>query len=71
MAPAPRTPGESPDGTRGNRTATGHGTPRHGDTPAVTVTRGSAPPLLVPGAAAQAGAADTRERYRDVPVSPA
>ncbi|MFD3822026.1 hypothetical protein [Streptomyces sp. NPDC058625] len=69
-APAPHAPGESPDGTTGNRTAADHGTPRHGDTPAVTVSHRPRL-LLAPGVAAQAEAAETRDRYRDVPVSPA
>lgn len=72
-APAPRTPGTpagQPDGTTGSRSATDHGTPRHGDVYAVTTHH--RPPLRpVPGTTAHAEAAGTRDPYRDVPVSPA
>lgn len=66
-APAPHAPGapaDRPDGTAGN------GTPRHGDTPAVTPYSHPSP-RLVPGAVERAEATGTQDRYRDVPVSPA
>ncbi|MET7292146.1 hypothetical protein ABZS79_08380 [Streptomyces griseoloalbus] len=69
-APAPHAPPGQSDGTPGQRPAADNGTPRHGDACAVTAPH--RPPLrLVPGAVARAEATGTRDRYRDVPVSPA
>ncbi|WP_309058810.1 hypothetical protein [Streptomyces sp.] len=69
-APAPHAPAGRPDGTVGNRSTADNGTPRHGDAHAVTPC--PRPPLrLVPGAIERAEATGTRDRYRDVPVSPA
>ncbi|MGV4889066.1 hypothetical protein ACSR0Z_21125 [Streptomyces viridosporus] len=61
---APGVPGDRPDGTVGN------GTPRHGDTPAVTPCPHPSP-RLVPGAVERTEVTGTQDRYRDVPVSPA
>ncbi|MGY3203587.1 hypothetical protein [Streptomyces sp. TE5632] len=68
--PAPPAPGGSPDGTTGHRSAADHGTPRHGDAHAVTPSH-RLRVRLVPGATASTEAAETRDRHRDVPVSPA
>ncbi|KAF3463152.1 hypothetical protein [Streptomyces sp. Tu 3180] len=69
-APAPHAPAGQPDGTAGSRSTADNGTPRHGDAHAVTPC--PRPPLrLVPGATERAEATGTRDRYRDVPVSPA
>ncbi|MYS30228.1 hypothetical protein GTW38_25555, partial [Streptomyces sp. SID7804] len=68
--PAPHAPADHPDGTAGQRPAADNGSPRHGDAQAVTAFH--RPPLrLVPGALARVEATGTRDRYRDVPVSPA
>jgi hypothetical protein len=63
-------PTGDPDGALGTASGADQGTPRHGDTRAVT------PQLLltfrlVPGASERADAAGVREPYRDIPVSPA
>ncbi len=69
-APARQSPTGAPDGALGSGTGADHGTPRHGDAHAVTphhrITF-----RLVPGAVERADAAGTRDRYRDIPVSPA
>ncbi|WP_399942089.1 hypothetical protein ACGH52_23505 [Streptomyces sp. BBFR25] len=69
-APARPAPTGDPDGALGTASGADQGTPRHGDTRAVT------PQLLltfrlVPGASERADAAGVREPYRDIPVSPA
>ncbi|MEV0689924.1 hypothetical protein [Streptomyces sp. NPDC050388] len=69
-APAPHTPGGGPDGTTGHRSAADHGTPRHGDADAVTPGH-RLRVRFVPGATVSTEAAETEDRYRDVPVSPA
>ncbi|MFJ7771707.1 hypothetical protein ACIQ1J_25745 [Streptomyces sp. NPDC097107] len=69
-APAHRAPTGDPDGTLGAGAGADHGTPRHGDAHAVTPHH-RIPFRLVPGAFARAEAAETRDRYRDIPVSPA
>lgn len=69
-APAPHGPSGQSDGTPGQRPAADNGTPRHGDAYAVTAPH-RLPLRLVPGAVARAEATGTRDRYRDVPVSPA
>ncbi|PWI10948.1 hypothetical protein DIZ27_08800 [Streptomyces sp. NWU339] len=69
-APTPHAPGGSPDGTTGHRSAADHTTPRHGDAHAVTPGH-RLRVRLVPGATASTEAAELRDRYRDVPVSPA
>ncbi|MFE0806971.1 hypothetical protein ACFW34_05745 [Streptomyces sp. NPDC058848] len=68
-APARQSPTGDPDGALGAAGAD-HGTPRHGDAHAVTPHHGI-PFRLVPGALVRADAAETRDRYRDIPVSPA
>ncbi|MEV5438542.1 hypothetical protein AB0K80_21380 [Streptomyces sp. NPDC052682] len=67
--PAP-TPAGAPDGALGHRSAADNGTSRHGDPHALTVNH-LTPPRLVPGATAAREAAGTRDRCRDIPVSPA
>ncbi|MFC7895340.1 hypothetical protein [Streptomyces sp. NPDC057381] len=69
-APARQSPTGDPDGTLGTGAGADHGTPRHGDAHAVTPHH-RIPFRLVPGALASADAAGTRDRYRDIPVSPA
>ncbi|MFV0134111.1 hypothetical protein ACLGIH_12850 [Streptomyces sp. HMX87] len=69
-APAPHAPPGDPDGELANRAAADNGTPRHGDAHAVTLDH-RVPLRLAPGAIARAEAAETRDRYRDIPVSPA
>ncbi|MCF2436033.1 hypothetical protein LV779_23155 [Streptomyces thinghirensis] len=69
-APVHRAPTGDPDGMLGAGAGADHGTPRHGDAHAVTPHH-RIPFRLVPGAFARADAAETRDRYRDIPVSPA
>ncbi|GAB2861280.1 hypothetical protein GCM10027074_30550 [Streptomyces deserti] len=71
-ASAPHTPAPTgdPDGALGHRSAVDNGGSRYGDAHAVTLNH-RAPLRLVPGAAARTDAAETRDRYRDIPVSPA
>ncbi|MFJ2698699.1 hypothetical protein ACIO5Z_21020 [Streptomyces rochei] len=68
--PAHQAPTGDPDGSLGTGAGADHGTPRHGDAHAVTPHHRIAF-RLVPGALARAEAAGTRDRYRDIPVSPA
>ncbi|MFE6313017.1 hypothetical protein [Streptomyces rochei] len=68
--PARQAPTGDPDGSLGTGAGADHGTPRHGDAHAVTPHHRIAF-RLVPGALARAEAAGTRDRYRDIPVSPA
>ncbi|MFE2049864.1 hypothetical protein ACFXAS_15305 [Streptomyces sp. NPDC059459] len=70
QAPVRRAPTGDPDGTLGAGAGADHGTPRHGDAHAVTPCH-RIPFRLVPGALERADAAETRDRYRDIPVSPA
>jgi hypothetical protein len=69
-APFQQAPGGEPDGMLGHRAATDGAGSRYGDALALTPIH-RAPLVLVPGAAARADAAETRDRYRDIPVSPA
>lgn len=69
-APPRPAPAGDPDGALGNGSAADNGTPRHGDTHAVTHHH-QVPLRLVPGALVRADAAEIRDRYRDIPVSPA
>ncbi|MDN3252295.1 hypothetical protein [Streptomyces sp. MA25(2023)] len=68
--PARRSPTGDPDGALGTGAGADHGTARHGDAHAVTPHH-RIPFRLVPGALVCADAPETRDRYRDVPVSPA
>ncbi|MFF8094277.1 hypothetical protein [Streptomyces sp. NPDC016675] len=70
QAPVRRAPTGDPDGTLGAGAGADHGAPRHGDAHAVTPHH-RIPFRLVPGAVERADAAETRDRYRDIPVSPA
>ncbi|MEU0070909.1 hypothetical protein ABZ027_15410 [Streptomyces sp. NPDC006332] len=72
-APAPRGPRHDPGGVPSGKAAgdSGTGTPRHGgDAHAVTFDH-RAPLRLAPGATVGADAYGTRDRHRDIPVSPA
>ncbi|WSQ11336.1 hypothetical protein OG604_28320 [Streptomyces sp. NBC_01231] len=72
-APVYQEPTHDPGGALSGKAAgdTGTGTPRHGgDAHAVTFDH-RAPLRLVPGASADADADGTRDRHRDIPVSPA
>ncbi|PIB09208.1 hypothetical protein B1C81_12920 [Streptomyces sp. HG99] len=68
-APAHQAPPGDPTGALGNRSAVDNGGPRYGDPHAVTPNH-RAPLRLVPGASAGVTAAETRDRYRDIPVFP-
>ncbi|MFD7134994.1 hypothetical protein [Streptomyces sp. NPDC059894] len=67
--PAHRAPAGHPDGALGNAPVVDSGSARHGDAHAVTLSD-RVPLRLVPGSAVRAGAAETRDRYRDIPVFP-
>jgi len=69
-APVRQAPGGDPNGTLTNRSAVDNGTSRHGDGHAVTLDR-RVPLSLLIGAAAPSGTEATRNRHRDIPVSPA
>ncbi|MFF4348066.1 hypothetical protein [Streptomyces sp. NPDC001530] len=69
QVPAHQAPGGDPTGALGNQSAVDNGAPRHGDPYAVTPNH-RAPLRLVPGASAVVTAAETRDRYRDIPVFP-
>ena len=69
-APPEQAPDGDPTGMLGANTAVDNGTSRHGDAHAVALDH-RAPLRLVPGAAARADAAVTRDRHRDIPVFPA
>ncbi|MET9383764.1 hypothetical protein ABZY09_22510 [Streptomyces sp. NPDC002928] len=69
-APAYPAPTGDPNGALVNQSALDNGTSRHGDAHAVPPSL-QAPLRLVPGTAARADAAGTRDRYRDIPVFPA
>ncbi|MGQ4386409.1 hypothetical protein [Streptomyces sp. SAS_270] len=68
QAPAGEPTGD-PAGALGNQSAVDNGAPRHGDPQAVTLNH-LAPLRLAPGAPAGVTAAETRDRYRDIPVFP-
>ncbi|MFF3498730.1 hypothetical protein [Streptomyces sp. NPDC003247] len=69
LLPAHRGPAGHPDGALGSVPVVDSGSARHGDAHAVTP--GDRLPLrLVPGGAVRADAAETRDRYRDIPVFP-
>ncbi|MCT9143923.1 hypothetical protein [Streptomyces violarus] len=67
--PVGHVPGGGPDGTLCNRSTADHGTPRHGDAHAVTLSS-RAPLSLVRGVAARTCVAGTRDSHRDIPVLP-
>lgn len=67
-APSHPAPTGDPDGALGKSAVDGSAA-RHGDAHAVTLD-GRAPLRLLPGAAAHVDAAETRDRYRDIPVFP-
>ncbi|MFF1682397.1 hypothetical protein ACFVYG_40935 [Streptomyces sp. NPDC058256] len=71
QAPAPthQAPPGNPTGALGNQSAVDNGGPRHGDAHAVTPHH-RVPLRLVPGASAVVTAAETRDRFRDIPVFP-
>ncbi|MGW0331297.1 hypothetical protein ACWD0J_05340 [Streptomyces sp. NPDC003011] len=69
--PVRQAPTQSPGGALSGKSAMDNGTSRHGgDAHAVTFDH-RAPLRLVPGAAAGVEAHGTRDRHRDIPVSPA
>jgi hypothetical protein len=68
-APVQQAPDGDPTGAPVNRAAVDNGTSRHSDAHAVALNH-RAPVRLVPGAAARAAAAGTRDRHRDIPVFP-
>ncbi|WP_406442902.1 hypothetical protein OHB14_28525 [Streptomyces sp. NBC_01613] len=68
-APVQQAPDGDPTGAPPNRAAVDNNTSRHGDAHAVALNH-RAPLRLVPGAAARAAAAGTRDRHRDIPVFP-
>ncbi|MER7056085.1 hypothetical protein [Streptomyces sp. NPDC000351] len=69
-APTRRAPTGDPDGTLGSASGADQGASRQGDAHALTPHH-RIPFRLVPGALARADAAETQDRYRDIPVSPA
>lgn len=70
-APAHQAPTDDPTDALSGKSAVDNGTSRHGgDAHAVTLNH-RAPYGLVLGAAARVGADGTRDRHRDIPVSPA
>lgn len=69
-APVHQTPPGDPDGALDTGSGADNGTPRHCDAHAVTPQH-RVPFRLVPGALVRADVTETRERYRDIPVSPA
>ncbi|MEU6377675.1 hypothetical protein [Streptomyces sp. NPDC046909] len=69
-APVPQVPGGDPGGAPVNRPSADSGSSRHGDAQAVSLNQ-RAPLRLVAGAAARDDAFGTRDRHRDIPVSPA
>lgn len=69
QVPAPRAPGGVPSGLLSGASALDGGASRHGDTHAVTASY-AVPVPLMSGGAVRSGAAETRDRYRDVPVFP-
>ncbi|MFG3158348.1 hypothetical protein ACGFY8_00555 [Streptomyces sp. NPDC048232] len=69
-APTRHAPTGAPDGSLGTATGADQGMPRHGDAHAVTPQH-RIPFRLVPVALDRADAGETRDPYRDIPVSPA
>ncbi|MGW7661502.1 hypothetical protein [Streptomyces sp. NPDC054756] len=69
--PVRQGPTDDPAGVPGNRSSGDNNGPRCADAHAVSVEYGRIPVRLVPGAAVRAEADETRDRYGDVPVSPA
>ncbi|MFJ9119897.1 hypothetical protein ACIRJO_30685 [Streptomyces sp. NPDC102394] len=69
-APLPQAPGGDPTGVLSNRSAVDSGTPRHSDAQAVALGH-RAPQRMLSGVAARAHGDATRDRHRDIPVSPA
>ncbi|MGV9695362.1 hypothetical protein ACWDTR_06375 [Streptomyces sp. NPDC003470] len=69
-APAHRAPTGDADGALGTGADADAGPPRHADAHAIAPHH-RVPVRLVPGAVVHTEAPDTRERYRDIPVSPA
>ncbi|MER5659671.1 hypothetical protein [Streptomyces mirabilis] len=74
VAPGPgphrQAPPGDPTGALGGQSAVDSGTPRHGDPHAVVTPSHRAPLRLVPGVPAAVTAAETRDRYQDIPVFP-
>ncbi|MGW1502713.1 hypothetical protein ACWCQW_29825 [Streptomyces mirabilis] len=68
--PDRQAPPGDPKGALGGQSAVDNGTPRHGDPHAVVTPSHRAPPRLVPGVPAAVTAAETRDRYRDIPLFP-
>ncbi|MEU6103153.1 hypothetical protein [Streptomyces flaveolus] len=68
--PAHQAPTGDADGALGAGAGADGGAPRHGDAHAIAPHH-QVPVRLVPGAVAHADAPEPRERYRDIPVSPA
>ncbi|MER7192549.1 hypothetical protein [Streptomyces flaveolus] len=68
--PAHQAPTGGADGALGTGAGADGGAPRHGDAHAIAPHH-QVPVRLVPGAVAHADAPEPRERYRDIPVSPA
>ncbi|PWI17566.1 hypothetical protein DI272_27920 [Streptomyces sp. Act143] len=69
-APVHQAPTGDQDGVLGHRPGVDNGSPRHGDAQAASLSD-RAPLRLVPGGVARTDADGTRERHRDIPVSPA
>ncbi|MEU6529279.1 hypothetical protein ABZ869_08830 [Streptomyces sp. NPDC046928] len=69
--PVRQGPADHPAGVPGSRSSGDNNGPRCADAHAVSVEYGRVPVRLVPGAAVRAEADETRDRYGDVPVSPA
>ncbi|WP_432176254.1 hypothetical protein [Streptomyces sp. Tue6028] len=69
QSPARQAPADDTTGVLIDRSAVDNGAPRHGDPHAITPVH-RAPLRLVPGASAAVTAAETRDRYRDIPVFP-
>ncbi|MDI9831681.1 hypothetical protein [Streptomyces sp. KAU_LT] len=69
--PVRQGPADDPAGVPGNRSSGDNNGPRCADAHAVSVEYGRIPVRLVPGAAVRVEADETRDRYGDVPVSPA
>ncbi|MET7567900.1 hypothetical protein ABZT04_05275 [Streptomyces sp. NPDC005492] len=68
-APTHQAPNGDLDGALRNQSAVDNGTSRHCDAHAVT-SENPVPVRFVPGVAARVDAAETRDRYRDIPVFP-
>jgi hypothetical protein len=68
--PAHQAPVDGHGGAPADHSAVDNGGSRHGDVHAVSLNH-RAPLRLLPGAAARVDADGTRDRHRDIPVSPA